>query len=135
MSEKFNEKNHAVKRLLYEFEKVKKKVNRLSSVKWEEDCNNVALQHLDRAIEEQAKLQETVFEEGSDHYKLCFQKILFLEEIGRHEMAFEYSQEIVKKYEDYPNILLDAADYYCTIGEYDRAKDYRESYIELDEED
>jgi uncharacterized protein YlxP (DUF503 family) len=121
ISQRLKEKNSIVKRLVSEFEK--------------EDCNNVTLSRLDRAIEEQAKLQGFVFEEDSEHYKLCLQKILFLEEMGEHKMAEEYSQEIVEEYPDYSDIFYDVFDHYSDIGKHEIAASYGKLYTKPEKEE
>lgn len=99
-----------------------------------ERCYNEALKNLEKAIQVQTEFQQD-FQEGCEHFNLCLEKLIFLEEIGRHEVACEYSKEIVKDIPDYSNILLDMADFCCTLGNVSEAQEYHQIWCESQEED
>ncbi len=114
-----------VNRSLEEFNKLVKKAESIPSSGFKERFFDLAIANLDNAIQNQKDLEDELVE-GSDHYKLCFKKLLFLEEIGRHEMACISSFELVGEISEYSNILLDMADSCCTKGNQEEARNYRD---------
>jgi hypothetical protein len=114
-----------VKRSLEEFGKLKKKAQSLDSGILQERFFDLALLNLDKAIENQRELEDELVE-GCEHYNLCFEKILFLEETGKHGIACGISSDLVLDIPEYSSILLDAADSCCTAGNQEEARDYRD---------
>ncbi len=121
-------------KVLYEGFKKKQRIGGIMNDEASQQfCYDKALEDLDKAIDEQASLEEQLGE-NSKHYNLCLEKILFLRNIGRIEIAHEYCLELVEELPEYSNILLDVADFCCTSGEQGEAAIYREDWFNLNNE-
>ena len=123
-----------VKLSLQEFNKLKRRAQGLDAGILQERFFDIALLNLDKAIENQAELEEELVE-GCRHYNLCLKKFLFLEEINRHGDACGMSAELVSGIPGYSSILLDVADSCCTSGNQDEARDYREIWEGINSQD